>query len=201
MDVLVFTPVKRLQTETIEALFALQYDGPLTFILQRDNPHGVGLADHLHQYQRGRDLFLRGDYDAMLVIEDDIIPPVDTLIRLVALDCDVAYGCYQFRSDVVNVLEKYHGHKPARNMGESLSIRGLWISAKEKGIVECSGAGLGIVLIRRPVLDAIPFELSGGGHADWNWTEKVYRAGYSMRADTAVQAGHKISEDVTLWPS
>jgi hypothetical protein len=183
MDVLCFTPVKRIQPESVFSLLQMEHDGPLTVMLQRDNPDGFGLTDHLHQYQRGRDFFLRGDYEAMLVIEDDIIAPVDTLTRLIAVDADVAYGCYQFRSDVVNVLERYT--QPARNMGESLT----------------SGAGLGIVLIRRAVLEAIPFKLAGGGYCDWNWTEDVYRAGYTMRADTSVIAGHKIADDTVLWPS
>jgi hypothetical protein len=199
MDVLCFTPVKRIQPESVFSLLQMEHDGPLTVMLQRDNPDGFGLTDHLHQYQRGRDFFLRGDYEAMLVIEDDIIAPVDTLTRLIAVDADVAYGCYQFRSDVVNVLERYT--QPARNMGESLTGRGLWEAAKNQGIVECSGAGLGIVLIRRAVLEAIPFKLAGGGHCDWNWTEDVYRAGYTMRADTSVIAGHKIADDTVLWPS
>jgi len=199
-DVLVFTPVLRLEPETIQAIFSLEWDGPMSVLFQRDNPTGNPYIDHYHQYKRGRQTLLLGAYDAMLVIESDIIPPPDTLKRLVALDSDVAYGCYMYRSGVVNILERYK--QPARNMGESLTVRGLWESAKKQGIVECSGSGLGCVLIRRKVLEAVPFcYRESGPHCDWYWTEDVYRYGFSMKADTEVIAGHKMISGKVLIPT
>lgn len=201
VDVLVFTPVLRLEPETVFALLRMEHDGPITVMLQRDNPTGNGYRDHYHQYKRGRDLFLSGPYDAMLVIESDVIPPENTLTRLLALDADIAYGCYMFQSNVVNVLERYK--QPARNIGESLTVRGLWPAAKRQGIVECSGAGLGCVLIRRRVLEAVPFKPVDGtsGHCDWVWTEDAYRAGFTMKADTMVVCGHKLPNEEVLWPA
>ena len=199
MDILVFTPVCRLEPETVLSLLRLEWDGPLSVLLQKDNPTDNGYINHFHQYERGRNYFLRGDYDAMMVIESDVIPPSDTLKRLVALDCDVAYGCYLFQSEVVNVLERYK--QPARNMGESLTGRGLWEAALAQGIVKCSGSGLGCTLIQRRVLEAVPFRFRDKGpHCDWPWTEEVYRAGFSMMADTGVLAGHKMPDGRVLWP-
>jgi len=195
-DVLVFTPVLRLEAETVKALFALEWDGPLSVLFQRDNPIGHPKLDHFHQYRRGRETFLAGSYDAMLVVESDIVPPPETLKRLVAVDADVAYGCYLFRSvrPVVNVFERYPGQ--ARNMGESLMAEpGLWKAACRQGIVECSGAGLGCVLIKRHVLEAVGFRLDdptgvATAHCDTFWTMDVYQAGYSMLADTGVLCEH-----------
>jgi hypothetical protein len=198
MDVLVFVPVLRLQPETVMRIFELEHDGPMSIMLQRDNPTGNGHDDHYHQYVRGRELFLNGRFDAMLVVENDILPPADALTRLQAVDADVAYGCYMFRSGVVNVLERYK--QPARNMGESLTVRGLWQAAKKQGVIECSGAGLGCTLIKRHVLEAVPFSPPSPAHCDWKWTEDVYRAGYSMVADTMVLCGHQLEEGV-LWPT
>ena len=98
---------------------ALEWEGALSLLLQRDNPTGNAYADHLHQYQRGREAFLNGPYEAMLVIESDVIAPVDTLWRLEGLGglgADVAYGVYVFRAGgVVNVLERYQrGGGPTR---------------------------------------------------------------------------------------
>lgn len=138
----------------------------------------------------------------MLVIESDIIPPADTLQRLAALDCDIAYGAYVFRNQecpVVNILERYK--QPARNMGESLTVRGLWEDAKKKGVVECSGAGLGCILIQRDVLATIPFQPPDPAHCDWQWTEEAYRCGFSMKADTLLHCGHKDVDGAILWPS
>lgn len=203
-DVMVFTPMLRLEPATVKAVMDLKWDGPLTLVFQRDNPTGDKYQDHLHQYQRGREAFLRGPHDAMLVIESDIVPPRDTLLRLAALEADVAYGVYPSRSSGnVNVLELYYGGKPrARNIGEPLTCRDghLWRAALAKGIVGCSGGGLGVLLIHRKVLEAVPFEACEGW-CDNKWTNDVYQAGFTMVADTGVLCGHVCRDGETLWPA
>lgn len=204
MDVLVFTPVYRLETETVAAIFSLEWDGPVSLLLQRDNPSGDPYADHLHQYRRGQEAFLAGPYEALLVIESDIIPPADTLTRLAALECDLAYGCYQFRGgDVCNVLRRYYPWpEMSLNIGESLQVTpGLWQAARRLGVIDCSGAGLGCLLIRRYVLEETPFEPArNGGFFDWEWTQTVYRKGCRMRAEMNVLCGHKDVDGRVLWP-
>ena len=213
-DVLIFMPVLRLEPATVGALFDLDWAGPLTLVLQKDNPHvgedarAVGIRNHSHQYQRGRELFLSGWYDAMLVIESDIIPPRDTLKRLAALPADVAYGVYLFRGEPghprqVNILERYKGW-PAqgRNVGEPLTARGLYAAAVRAGVIDCSGSGLGCVLIRRHVIEAVPFGApKGAGHFDTTWTRAVYRAGFRMMADMNVRCGHVDPGGEVWWPS
>lgn len=203
-DVLVFTPVYRLEPETVAAIFALEWEGPVSLLLQRDNPSGEPTADHLHQYQRAQRLFLAGPYEGLLIIESDIIPPPDTLTRLAALDCDLAYGCYQFRGgNVVNILRRYYPWpQPARNMGESIQITpGLWESARRQGVIDCSGAGLGCLLIKRHVLEETPFDNGAdSGFFDWRWTQTVYSRGYRMRAEMNLLCGHKDVDGRILWP-
>lgn len=211
MDVLAFTPVYRLEPETIAALMALEHE-PLTLMLQRDNPYrrgdgaNDGPANHYRQYVRGRELFLAGPWEAMLVIESDVIPPPDTVERLIALDADLAYGAYLFRGNkrpVVNVYERYPADvngRLARNIGMSLSVRGLWAEALHQGVIECSGAGLGCVLIRRRVLEATPFRMEAGSFCDTPFTRDVYSAGFTMRADCRLHCGHKTPEGEILWP-
>lgn len=213
MDVMVFTPVADpdvgvLEPETAAAVLALEWDGPLTWVVQRDNPlsaadRRAGVKNHWHQYRRGRELFLQSQCEAMLVIEADIVPPADALQRLAALDVDLAYGCYMFRvSPVVNVFERYQAG--AMNVGESLTVRGKWPWALQQGVVECSGAGLGIVLIKRHVLEAVDFRITGletsPVHCDTWFTNDVYQADYSMMADTRVLCGHKRRDGTIIWP-
>jgi hypothetical protein len=140
----------------------------------------------------------------MLVIESDIIPPADTLKRLAAIDADLAYGAYVFRqSPVVNIMEFYH--EGALNVGESLTVRGLWGGAKKKGVINCSGAGLGCVLIKRHVLEAVEFRVSSlptaRVHCDSWFTCDVYEKGYTMKADCNVLCGHKDEDGTIIWPS
>jgi hypothetical protein len=137
----------------------------------------------------------------MLVIESDIIPPPDTLKKLAAVDADMAYGVYVFRvSEVVNVFEAYP--RPSRNPGESLSVRGLWPKLKNR-VIDCSGGGLGCVLIKRDVLRETGFRLdeTGAAFCDSPFTRDCWRAGYEMKADTSVICGHVREDGVTLWPS
>ena len=224
MDVLVFTPVLRIEPETVQAITSLEWDGPISFLLQRDNPYFTrqGIRDRveaqgeaeideahanvLHQYQRGRETFLNGRYGAMLIIEHDIIPPADTLTKLAALEADLAYGVYMFRGKmpVVNVMNRYYQWPQAsRNVGESLSLHPeLWEKALSEGQTECSGAGLGCVLIQRKVLEEMPFEPPvDRGYFDNEWLYKVHRAGYKMMADMSVLCGHKSADGQVLWPS
>lgn len=197
---MVFTPVYRLEPETVAAVLALEWDGPITWVFQRDNPGDDGRENITHQYQQGRRRFLASDADALLVIESDIIPPPDALQRLAALDADVAYGVYRFRvSDVVNIFERYPGRP--RNIGESLSIHPEKLAAARRvGVTACSGAGLGCTLIRRHVLAAIDFRMEDGAHCDSYFNTDVLRAGFRQMADMNVVCGHKNEAGEILWP-
>lgn len=204
-DVMVFTPVYRLEPETVQAVLQLEFDGPISWLFQRDNPitsgKEIGKLNILHQYRRARETFLEGSYDAMLVIESDIIPPSDTIRKLEALNSDCAYGVYRFRvSDVINIFERYPG--APRNMGESISIKPhILRQAIKIGKLPCSGAGLGCVLIRRNVLEAIDFRLENNmAHCDSWFNQDVLRAGFTQWADMSVICGHKDEQGVMLWP-
>lgn len=201
----VFTPVYRLEPETVTAVLGLQWDGPLSWIFQRDNPETgtdreAARRNILHQYQQARHRFLAGNDDALLVIESDIIPPADTIQKLAALGADVAYGVYRFRiSDVINVFEKYR--KPSRNMGESLSIHPEKLAAaRAGGAVECTGGGLGCCLIARHVLEKIDFRLGENAHCDSFFNQDVMDAGFRQMADMNVICGHKNEAGEILWP-
>jgi hypothetical protein len=200
--VMIFTPYgPRLELETVTAVLNLEWDGPLRFVLQKDNPTGLGREDILHQYQRARRLFLAGDEEAMLVIESDIIQPPDALLRLARLDADAAYGVYRFRvSDVVNIFERYPVPRP-RNEGESLSLHPhLLNAARQAGVIPCSGGGLGCVLIHRHVLEAVDFRMEDTAHCDTYFNRDLLRAGYRQLADMDVVCGHKSEDGTVLWP-
>lgn len=202
MRVFVFTPIYRLEPETVGALMALEHDGPLALYLQRDNPHPSGNANITHQYQAGRRAFLASDYDAMLVVESDIIPPPDAIRRLADLRADVAYGHYQFRTTPIsNVYERYPGQP--RNEGESLSLNPKkYKAARRAGRVVCSGAGLGCVLIQRHVLERFDFrDVPGdGGSCDVWFNRDVLRAGMIQRADMDLVCGHKDEQGRIRYP-
>lgn len=206
----VFIPVYRLEPETVQAVLGLQWDGPISWVFQRDNPRpGVdretGRVNILHQYQQARDHFLAGNDDAMLVIESDIIPPPDALQRLAALDADLAYGVYRFRvSNVINVFERYPDNAdgtPPRNEGMSLSLKPRYLAnAIRAGRVACTGGGLGCVLIKRHVLEAIEFRLEETAHCDSYFNRDALQKGFVQMADMGVVCGHKAKTGEILYP-
>ncbi len=204
-DVMVFVPVYRLEPRTMQAVMELEWDGVITRVFQTDNPTADGVYNHLHQYTRGRESFLAGRYDAMLIIEHDIVPPKDTLKKLAALSVDMAYGVYIFRdkhSNTVNIFERYpdNNGERARNTGESLSCKPwlMWRAIRERKW-PCSGGGLGCILIRRRVLEKISFRMEDGhGYCDTPFTDEAYTAGFSMAADMTVLCEH-IEKDGTIY--
>ena len=214
-DIMVFTPVYRLEPETVEAVLALEWDGAITWVFQRDNPQEIigdlarsgdarkaGILNHLHQYKRGRETFLQGRYDAMLIVESDMIPPRDALTRLAAVPADVIYGVYRFRaSDVINIFELYPG--TPRNIVESLSIHPhLLKRAVKLGVYPCSGAGFGCTLIRRRVLERLELRIDerNSAHCDTYFSTDVLRAGFRQAAEMRVVCGHKNTNGEVLWP-
>lgn len=206
----IFTPVYRLEPKTVQAIFALQWEGPLSWVFQRDNPDNgtdreAGRQNILHQYQQARQRFLCGNDDALLVIESDIIPPPDTLQKLAALDVDMAYGVYRFRvSNVVNIFERYPDNPdgtPPRNEGSSLSLKRRFLAdAIRAGRIACTGGGLGCVLIKRHVLEVIDFRLEENAHCDSYFNRDAMQRGFKQMADMSVVCGHKSESGEILWP-
>ncbi len=207
-DVMVFVPVYRLEERTVKAVLSLEWEGPITHVFQRDNPTSSGKANHLHQYQRGRELFLKSQAEALLVIESDIVPPKDALKKLARLEADLAYGVYNFRckhSETVNIFERYpdNSGQRARNPGESLSLHpDLLAMAIWNGKYDCSGGGLGCILIKRRVLEAIDFRSNDQANprafCDSFFTADAYAQGFSMQAEMSVVCDH-IGEDGTVF--
>lgn len=202
--VLVFTPYgPRLEVETVNAVLSLAWDGPISYLFQNDNPHGYGRDSILHQYQQGRRAFLAGLYDMMLVIEADIVPPPDALQRLAALQADCAYGVYRFRtSDVCNIFERYPT-QVQKNIGSSLSLRpDLLYQARSQKVYDCTGGGLGCVLIQRHVLAAVDFRTDPKDrpHCDSYFNQDVLTLGFSQKADMNCICGHITEDGETVWP-
>src|SRR5512139_4003893 len=95
-----------------------EFDWHVTY----DNPYPIG--DHqnvLHQYQRAREYFLAGSWDALLTIEhDNVLPDTGAVQRLLDTPGDVVYAPYTLR----------HGHPVVstwmyvndQNLGMSLTL-------------------------------------------------------------------------------
>lgn len=167
--VMIFTPtwVKKsgelaMRPETRAAVEALEFEGETVWEIGLHNPHAYETHQNvLAQYVRAQEVFLASDCDALLTVEHDMEPRPDGLQLLWDAAAPVAYGVYMLRhgSYVLNAWE-YIGD---RNLGESLSIMPTKLDrAVQQGVVRVCGVGFGFTLIRRPVLELLPFRPGDG---------------------------------------
>jgi hypothetical protein len=153
--------------------------------------YGDGVQDNrdviCDKYNAARDKLLQGDYDAMLTVESDMIIPENALQKLWDVGADVAYAPYPFRRppwdwNVYSVLldDSLTGY-PLSNVPERARLD--W-----GGVVDVDGVGLGCTLIKRHVLEAIPFVADGlkhmdgtRSHCDWYASLAWMNAGYTQK--------------------
>jgi hypothetical protein len=198
LRVLVFCPTYRLEPETVQAIFGQDYAGATDFYFTRDNPYSQevqrGYFNIWHNLTKARRHFLNASYDAMLIVESDIIPPADALTKLTELDADIAGGLYVMRHDapVANAFV----HVPNQ------SSPGTYLVKNElQGVMKTNGVCMGCVLIHRHVIEEMPFKMHDSAAPDWAFMTDCNAAGYVTVCDTSIECGHKKPSGEILWPS
>lgn len=206
MRVLIYCPTYRCEMETRVAIDAIcarsHHTHGIQVFYDHENPHtGDDRQTVLWKYSRAQRLFRGWDADAMLVIEDDIIPPPDALEKLIAAGGDMAFGLYLFRRTqrpVVNACRYVAGNTWP---DESLSLHPEALAAAWGKVIRVSGLGLGCLLIHRHVLHGVQFRDAGNTYCDFSFGVDVLRAGYEIRCDLSVLCGHKCPDGTILWPT
>lgn len=209
MRVLVYCPlapeVPGIHRRTLESIFALDWAYPAEIVFGKEDRQRRPLDEIeanrniTKKYNQARAMLLAGDYDALLTVESDMIIPPNALKRLSAADVDVAYGLYVSRHGkhpwltLDRVTEDVRG---SHALGETWEERGdMWLQ-----VVTTAGVGLGCTLIRRHVLEAIPFRVRDEMIAnDWYFAIDVREAGFTQAHDCGVICGH-IEGYQTYWP-
>jgi len=193
MKILVFTPIKNLYLNTLVAIHQMEWPDPITWVQWRDNPDLDGRVNVVKAYNAGRALCLAG-WDALLCIENDILPPRNTLQRLAAVEADVIYGLYCYRAPG-------HTWNISRN-GAHLSAHPELARLAWGKVGEAEGYGLGCTLIHQRVLEQIEFRLVEGDslHCDSHFADDVKAAGFRQAADLGVCCGHIVNHYRIVWP-
>lgn len=204
--VLVYCPVApstpKIFGRTMQSIFAMHWTGPLDVVFGReDEPERRGYLNVLDKYNRARDLFLAGPYDAMLTVEADMIVPEVTLERLTRVDADVAYGLYCSRHGRYQWLAYLHLIERA---GVSITVKPDLMRESWGRVIETRGVGLGCTLIWRHVLERIPFRCPDVKVAnDWYFSLDCQQAGFVQKTDCGVVCGHITMEPSprVIWPT
>lgn len=171
-------------------------------------PHPRGMAEGapavLHAWQTATQHMRAGDYTHMLTLEDDMVVPPDALTKLLAVDAPVAYGLYCWRR------KPYYWNAYRSLM---LDTGASWMYdqphtaaklLKDAAPVETMGLGNGCTLIKREILDQIPWRLDLGRAApDWWFANDCTAAGITQVHHFGVVCGHISLTPAArvLWPA
>lgn len=200
-NVLVVVPMgqgnKRVYQATSYSVSHLQWDGRLDTILMHSDPqaqkaHYYDLADKLNA---AAEMVMLHGYDALFIIEYDMVVPEDALVKLASVDADVVYGLYCLRTTTT------HQWLVARELDED---RVTWVSNVELAgswgkVVESVGLGTGCTLIKREALKKLVFR-AGRFAPDWYLALDAQDYGMKQAHHLGVACGHIMDDARVVWP-
>lgn len=102
---------------------------------------------------------LDGDYTHLMLVDNDVTPPKDALVNLLADDLDVVSGYYAHRnkgnepSPLTNVCKRGELNYSMQYSGDELRAE----LAKGNEVVRIHGGGMGCILIKRHVFERIAY--------------------------------------------
>lgn len=147
-------------------------------------------------------LMLDGDYTHLMLIDNDVTPPRDALVNLLADDLDVVSGYYAHRnksndpSPLTNVCKRGELNYSMQYSGEELRAE----LTKGNEIVRIHGGGMGCILIKRHVFERISYpwydwvNYRDPNHSmlseDLYFCERCKQNQIRIHVDTRVGCGH-----------
>ena len=209
MKILVYVPlnpwVPRIYARTLTSVLTMQWNEPVDVVLGRADrePDGInrGHDELTSKHNQARHMVLELGYDALLLIESDVIVPPLTLERLTRVDADVAYGLYISRHGHRKWLAYDHVHESGT--GASMSDIPMECPAAWGNVIETKGVGLGCTLIHRHVLEALEFRCPDHKtHDDWYFALDCQAHNFVQKHDCGVVCGHiqGTPDPKILWP-
>lgn len=198
-NVLIVVPMgpkgNRIKVATSWSVANLDWDGKLDILwLYNSDPSGhfEDLASKLNQASA---VCLSGEYDGMLIVEYDMIVPVDALQSLAAVDADIAYGLYCGRTS------SEHPWFIAKALDETTLT---WHSKQERvsfwgNVVDSKGVGTGCTYVNRKTLARVSFR-GGRFSPDWYLSMDAQLLGLTQKHHCGVICGHIIDDTSAVWP-
>jgi hypothetical protein len=159
-----------------------------------DDYKGVSRERITKGYNELLDYFFQGDYDYLLTLEADIIPPRYIIEALMAQNKDVISALYMIgpkgnRFPCVFTDKKLKRRNPDGSL--TTHIEGIPMNNIDGSIIEAKGGtGLGCCLIKREVLENIGCFRYGEAHCDMYFHEDAYKFGYKSHVDSSILCKH-----------
>lgn len=142
---------------------------------------------------------LNNKSDYLLMVDDDMVFPKNTLDELIANDKDICGVAYHSRgsNDKVKLVPDIMAIAEV-DKGKYINLE-TETDPKYKDVFECYATGTGIILIKCPILYKIPrpwfeFTYFDNGKCkdgeDWNFCFKAKDAGFKIWTDPTIKIGH-----------
>jgi hypothetical protein len=168
-------------------------------MLTLDNPHpflaGQVMRNIGLNYEKMRQVVLSQGYDGVWIIEEDMIPPLDALEKLSAIDADVVTGLYALR-------HKKHCPNLFDGKGDGIGNLYKWPLIQERWgeTLEVGGGCMGCVLVKRRAIEKFCFLTNDCNAPDVPWMEHCMAQGMKTVARLDVVCGHVMGSGDVLWP-
>lgn len=201
MKILIAVPRSRSIEAVEQSWQTLDYAGhevDWLMISGEDDPARHPYENITRKSYYARALALQGGYDALLLLDDDQIVPSDTIPRLIAAGGDVAYGLTVWRNVPHSWSALSHlAHETDMITGDcDDTVRAQWWG----NVVDVQGCGTFCTLIKRHVLEALPFERRGAHCFDFYLSQDCIKHGFRQRCDLGLIVGH-VTDNGVLWPT
>lgn len=185
MKILVAIPTfESIRPETFKSIYGLQ------------KAQDVVLFDFVKGYDcaRARNLIakecLQDGFDAVLMVDSDIVLPSDALIHLTQGDCPVVLGTYPRRGESAG--------SELFEMGQKDFVKRIMYADMPYGRFEVRGGGFGCAFIRREAFEVVSYpwfvyvEYKTGDllSEDNYFCNEAAKAGLRIEADGRVRCGH-----------
>jgi len=144
----------------------------------------------IHSRNLLRRYCLENDYDYLLSLEQDVVPPKNVIERLMKHDKEIVGGLYYYLGDdkktLLPMIWVHHEGEYARRL--------TFKEVQGEELIEAITCGLGCVLIKRNALDKIRFR-HVKGEEPWDdlwFGEDARQKGFKVYVDTGVKCKHYV---------
>ncbi len=146
-----------------------------------------------------REKFLEGKYEYLFSLEQDVIPKPDALSRLIAHNKEIVSAYYgsdvilELKDNQTGALKKVKINVPIAYLQDGNGIkRANAHEILKKGLLQIGAVGLGCLLLKREVVEKIPFrhEAEKVAYDDMFFSVDAKKAGFKLHIDGDVVMQH-----------
>jgi len=148
-----------------------------------------------------REKVLKGNYDYLFSLEQDVIPPKETLNKLIKHNKKVISGIYFVRNPIQGQIKLIPlAYKEIPSEEELPSMRPLNdMELDSNSLMKIVSCGLGCVLIHRSILEKIKFRYENKVFDDRFFCIDLYKQKIPIYADTSIKCKHYILNRPYPW--